>query len=379
MRNLALVLTFCCLPIEGAFAGQGGSEGLAALRAASAANRAALRTLVLEETVAVFQKRGAAQQAALGERLWNGYEALTEQIVERLWETSTTPEEETRAAVEAVRERRDGAAVESFLRLWTLNGLSLQSRRTAVDFSTGRYRREIRDLRDLDALAAQNCLSELERANLDLSKTVIGCPEYSLLVNARGDCCLVGPKDSRLPKRQMTLLGLVPQGLLNGPYEVTLEQTERAARVRGQWPETRRPAFLVELEPGCEGRFALRHRGKGVCIVLSDFLDKGGYADGFRYLLSRELDLYAIQVLSPEEIDPTLAGDLKLVDVEDDDVAEITASRYLLDRYKQMLRTYCTELKDFCTRRGITYLFASTRVPFDTLVLTYLRQRGLLR
>jgi len=126
-------------------------------------------------------------------------------------------------------------------------------------------------------------------------------------------------------------------------------------------------------------RFALRHRGKGVCIVLSDFLDKGGYADGFRYLLSRELDLYAIQVLSPEEIDPTLAGDLKLVDVEDDDVAEITASRYLLDRYKQMLRTYCTELKDFCTRRGITYLFASTRVPFDTLVLTYLRQRGLLR
>jgi len=293
MRNLALVLTFCCLPIEGAFAGQGGSEGLAALRAASAANRAALRTLVLEETVAVFQKRGAAQQAALGERLWNGYEALTEQIVERLWETSTTPEEETRAAVEAVRERRDGAAVESFLRLWTLNGLSLQSRRTAVDFSTGRYRREIRDLRDLDALAAQNCLSELERANLDLSKTVIGCPEYSLLVNARGDCCLVGPKDSRLPKRQMTLLGLVPQGLLNGPYEVTLEQTERAARVRGQWPETRRPAFLVELEPGCEGRFArlVRYDRSGRLteeIVASDYREvTDGVKVPFRIVLRR--------------------------------------------------------------------------------------------
>ena len=44
-----------------------------------------------------------------------------------------------------------------------------------------------------------------------------------------------------------------------------------------------------------------------------------------------------------------------------------------------MLTAYCTDLKDYCTRRGITYLFTNTRVPFDTLVLTYLRQRGLLR
>jgi uncharacterized protein (DUF58 family) len=126
-------------------------------------------------------------------------------------------------------------------------------------------------------------------------------------------------------------------------------------------------------------RFALRHQGKGVCIVISDFMDKGGYAGGFRYLLSRDLDLYAIQVLSPEEIDPQLAGDLKLLDVEDEDVAEVTVSKLLLDKYRKMLTAYCTELKDHCTRRGITYLFTSTRVPFDTLVLSYLRQRGLLR
>jgi len=126
-------------------------------------------------------------------------------------------------------------------------------------------------------------------------------------------------------------------------------------------------------------RFALRHQGKGVCVVISDFMDKGGYADGFRYLLSRDLDLYAIQVLSPEEIDPGLAGDLKLLDVEDEDVAEVTVSKPLLDKYKKMLTAYCTELKDHCTRRGITYLFTNTRVPFDTLVLSYLRQRGLIR
>ncbi len=126
-------------------------------------------------------------------------------------------------------------------------------------------------------------------------------------------------------------------------------------------------------------RFAVRHAGKGVVIVLSDFLDKGGYADGLRYLLSRDLDLYVVQVLSPEEFDPALAGDLKLRDVEDDDLAEVTISKPLLDRYKANLQAYCQGLKDHCTRRGITYLFTSTRVSFDVLVMAYLRQRGLLR
>ena len=126
-------------------------------------------------------------------------------------------------------------------------------------------------------------------------------------------------------------------------------------------------------------RFAVRHMGKGVVVVLSDFMDKGGFADGIRYLLSRDLDLYVIQVLSPEEVDPTLVGDLKLRDVEDDDLAEVTISAPLLAKYKANLQAYCTALKDHCTRRGITYLFTSTRVDFDVLVMSYLRQRGLLR
>ncbi len=167
-------------------------------------------------------------------------------------------------------------------------------------------------------------------------------------------------------------------------YANTLVHEMRA--VRGRRMVAQVVSFLERIEAGgpsffsaAARHFALRHKGKGVCLVLSDFLDKGGYADGFRYLLGRDLDLYVIQVLSPEEIDPPLAGDLKLIDVEDEDVAEVTVSRLLLKKYKAMLTAYCTDLKDYCTRRGMTYLFTNTRVPFDTLVLSYLRQRGLLR
>jgi uncharacterized protein (DUF58 family) len=126
-------------------------------------------------------------------------------------------------------------------------------------------------------------------------------------------------------------------------------------------------------------RFALAHATRGVLVVLSDFLDKGGFEQGLRYLLGRNLDLYVIHILSRDEQEPELLGDLRLVDVEDADEAEVTISRPLISRYKANLQAFCVALKDFCSRRGIHYLFTSTDVPFDQLVMNYLRRRGLLK
>jgi len=143
--------------------------------------------------------------------------------------------------------------------------------------------------------------------------------------------------------------------------------------------------FLQKLEPGgashlaaaCK-RFALAHRQKGVVLVLSDFYDKAGFETGLKYLAGGVYDLFAVQILSPQEIDPDLQGDLKLRDIEDDDFAEVSITQPLIKRYKANLNAYCLGLKDYVTKRGGTYLFTSTAVPFDTLVLNYLRERGLV-
>ena len=144
--------------------------------------------------------------------------------------------------------------------------------------------------------------------------------------------------------------------------------------------------FLSNLEyegasnlPAAGKQFAIRHPQPGIVMILSDFFEKAGFESGLRYLLGRSYDLYAVQILSPEEVDPPLAGDLRLTDVEDDDVAEVTVSRALLNRYRQNLQAYCAAIKEYSTRRGITYLFTSTEVPFDQMVLSYFRQRGLVK
>jgi uncharacterized protein (DUF58 family) len=162
--------------------------------------------------------------------------------------------------------------------------------------------------------------------------------------------------------------------------------TQTLPAIRGRRSLWRLLDFLGKIEPAGPSdlkqalrTFSLKCSGKGIVVVLSDFMDKGGYEEALRYLVARQMDVYAIQVLSQEEVEPQITGDLKLVDVEDEDAAEVTVNAALLRRYQENLAAYRAGLYEFCTRRGASCIFTTTAVPFDRLVLTYLRQRGLVR
>lgn len=151
----------------------------------------------------------------------------------------------------------------------------------------------------------------------------------------------------------------------------------RRAAEMGDW--------LCRLEPSgqasfteCAKRIALARQGKGVMLVISDFLFKEGYEQGLRYLAGRGYDVVAVQVLSPQEIEPTIGGDLRLRDVEDGDAAEVTISAPLLKRYKQNLAAFCDGLRVFCARREIAVMSVASDLSVDTLLLDYLRSRGVV-
>ena len=138
------------------------------------------------------------------------------------------------------------------------------------------------------------------------------------------------------------------------------------------------PSGETDLATGMK-RFCLRNPGQGIVILLSDLLDKQGFEEALRYLAARPVDAYVIQVLSAEELDPPLVGDLLLVDSEDGDKADVTVSAPLLKRYRKTLDTFLSSARDYCVRRGMTYLLATNQVPFDSLITGYLRSRGLVR
>ena len=83
-----------------------------------------------------------------------------------------------------------------------------------------------------------------------------------------------------------------------------------------------------------------------------------------------------------DAIDPAahgLAGGWRLTDAEDRDEAEVTASPGLIDQYRANLGGWCANLRDFAVRRSIMHLVVDTQTEVDTLLLEYLRRRGLLR
>lgn len=125
--------------------------------------------------------------------------------------------------------------------------------------------------------------------------------------------------------------------------------------------------------------FSVRNSGTGVAVLLTDLMDKQGYESALRMLIGRRMDVFVMHILSPEEIDPPLRGDRKLIDVEDGDSAEVTINSYVLEKYKQTVQSFIGSVKTFCARRSIVYIPVRTETPVETIVTKYLRERGVVR
>jgi len=121
-------------------------------------------------------------------------------------------------------------------------------------------------------------------------------------------------------------------------------------------------------------RGALQARHAGLAVILSDFLDPGGYEEGLRALIGRRFQVSTVQILAPEELTPTVYGDLRLVDSESGGQQEVTFGKYRLKAYQQTVENYCQRLREYCRGRGISFFRASSDTPLEDLLLKQLRK-----
>jgi len=239
------------------------------------------------------------------------------------------------------------------------------------------------DLRFLD----WNLYARLDKLFLKLFLEEEDLHFYTLL-DTSGSMGFGRPTKLHFAKQLAAALGFV--GLIRSDRVKieTLSQPlhRRGPVLRGRQSMWRMLRYLQRLE--CDGasslssgvkNFCLRNSGKGILILITDLMDKDGYQQALRYLTSQQMDVYLVHVLSAEEIDPDVKGDLRLVDCEDGDAAEITASAPLIARYKRTLATFVDGARDFCNRRGIVYMMTPSDLSIERFVTEYLRQRGLVR
>jgi len=136
-----------------------------------------------------------------------------------------------------------------------------------------------------------------------------------------------------------------------------------------------RPAGSTSLGEGL-AQYALRAREAGVAVVISDLMDPAGYERGLKALLERRFDVHVIHVLSPDEMNPSFGGDLRLVDAETGEMRDLTLDGEAQRIYRQRLREFLERAEQFCRSKEISYYRVVSDTPVQDFVLGQLK--GLL-
>lgn len=145
-----------------------------------------------------------------------------------------------------------------------------------------------------------------------------------------------------------------------------------------QFLETAVPGGVTDLNLSLRN-YALYGRRPGLLFLISDLLSPNGYQDGLNALQSRGYEVGLIHLLSPDEVDPPVSGDLKLVDVETGQDAEITLDPMTLSLYRERLRAWQGEIAGYCARQGTHYIPVTTDLPWEKLVMQTLRVKGVVK
>ena len=123
-------------------------------------------------------------------------------------------------------------------------------------------------------------------------------------------------------------------------------------------------------------RYGAVARGPGMAVVISDFLAPDPGFTGLEYLLYRGLAPVLVQVLAPEDTDPSF-NDVELLDVEDPAGEGLAADLSTIAAYKIRLASHGDALRAFCAERGIPVARVSSRAHYDAVV-NELERIGLL-
>ncbi len=119
--------------------------------------------------------------------------------------------------------------------------------------------------------------------------------------------------------------------------------------------------------------------GRGLVVVLSDWWDND-LDDGLKVLGSLQQEVFAVHILSPQELDPAMlgAGEMRLIDSENQHEAELSIGRDVLDGYGRALAAWQDQLRRKITGRLDRYLPVRSDASLDRVLLHDWRQLGLI-
>ena len=203
-----------------------------------------------------------------------------------------------------------------------------------------------------------------------------------LLLDTSGSMALEGSSKYQLAKQLAGALGYLALVNMEQVGVITLNTGNNRflPLQRGRNAISKLWGFLSQLEAGGETDLntCLRQTGKyikrpGITIVLSDMLSSSGFEEGLKYLQHLGQQVVVLHILAPEERNPQLLGNFRLVDCETGLEKEVSITPILLKTYKEHLETFLNSIKQFCLSREITYHVVGSDDNLEDILLRSLR------
>ena len=121
----------------------------------------------------------------------------------------------------------------------------------------------------------------------------------------------------------------------------------------------------------------------GLSVIISDFFSDADWKKAVDYLCYKKRQVLLVQVLTPEEVDPSYTGRVHLVDIESETLEDERNMKIKIDRasqvaYEQAMNEIREELSSFCNSRGATYVTICTDQPVEKTLFKELLKVGIM-
>jgi uncharacterized protein (DUF58 family) len=158
-----------------------------------------------------------------------------------------------------------------------------------------------------------------------------------------------------------------------GRRRAALRGSGRAFRLLAELSAIQPSDGVTDLVAACRHALA-QVAGRGVLVLVSDLLDPGAER-ALRDLAATGSDVIVLHVLAPDELAPSLEGDLRLVDAETGATVDVTLDLAARERYAEGVEAWRTGLAAIAAKRRIAYVPLTSDVPLADLVFAELRRR----
>ena len=121
----------------------------------------------------------------------------------------------------------------------------------------------------------------------------------------------------------------------------------------------------------------------GLAVIISDFFTDSDWKKAIDYLCYRKKQVLLIQVMTPEETDPSYSGRVNLLDTEAEGLEDPKNMRIKISRsnqlaYDEALKDFKADLRSFCISRGAEFVSVSTEYPLEKMLFKELLKVGIM-